>query len=78
MRFHLAQVTCKWLVEMNDDVKGSAKVDSAGSLVESDPDFFRSFSLIIATQLTRPVLRKVAAIAWDAGIPLMVRAALVC
>ena len=68
-----AEAVCKWLVEMNDDVKGEARVANATELAETEPDFFTSFSLIIATQLPRAALRKVAAIAWAAGIPFMVR-----
>ncbi len=68
-----SQVACKWLLEMNDDVSGSAVVDSVQNLVASKPAFFQSFSLIIATQLGREDLRAVCKLAWEANTPVVVR-----
>ena len=66
------QATCKWLVEMNDDVSGSAVVDSVSNLVSTKPDFFKGFSLIVATQLSRADLAAVCKLAWEAGTPVVV------
>ena len=69
------QAACKWLLEMNDDVQGSAVVDSVSNLVKSNPSFFSGFALIIATQLVRSDLRAVSKLAWAAKIPIVVRSA---
>lgn len=61
---------------MNDDVSGSAVTDSVSELVASKPDFFKGFSLIIATQLGRADLSAVCKLAWEAGTPVVVRAIL--
>ena len=46
-----SQAVCKWLLEINPDVTGSAVVADPKEIIEKDPAFFARFSLIIATQM---------------------------
>lgn len=41
-------------------------------MIEDKPDYFLQFTLVIATALPQSSLLKLAAILWDAGIPLIV------
>jgi len=60
------------LIELNGDVKGEHVAEDPETLVDQKPDYFSSFSCVIATDLPEPCLLKLASILWDAGIPLFV------
>lgn len=47
-----AQATKKWLLELNPDVQGESIQSSPSQLIKQNPEFFRSFDLVIASQLT--------------------------
>jgi len=60
------------LVEMNPaDCRGSSRSASVSELVRNEPEYFKTFSLIIATQLTQPTLLALAEICWENNIPLV-------
>lgn len=46
-----AQCATECLKELNESVGGSYVEESPGSLMNSNPDFFRRFTLVVATQL---------------------------
>ncbi len=47
----LAQVVTDFLKELNESVDGSFLEESPISLVDKNPDFFKGFALVIATQV---------------------------
>lgn len=70
-----AREVAKYLSELNPSVKSHARVGDAASLLAVEPQWFESFSLIIAVNQPPAVLLPLADIAWQArsglGIPLM-------
>lgn len=66
-----AQVTMELLCEMNPDVKGEYVREDADSKMNTDPDFFSKFSLVIASQLHEGTLRKMAGLCWDKSVPFL-------
>ncbi|KAL2920288.1 hypothetical protein HK105_200361 [Polyrhizophydium stewartii] len=67
-----AEALAALLAELNDEVSGSAVVRSPADIIASSPDFFRQFSLVIATELPENDLRALARICWDADVALVV------
>ncbi|XP_072013879.1 NEDD8-activating enzyme E1 regulatory subunit-like [Amphiura filiformis] len=67
-----AQVAKELLQELNSDVKGDFVEESAEQLLENNPNFFCTFSIVIATDLAERTLLDLAALLWDAHIPLLV------
>jgi amyloid beta precursor protein binding protein 1 len=70
-----AQATLELLLEMNDDVKGAFVARDPVDLLDSDPSFFDTFSLVIATQMPQghgSPLSRLAAYLWERNIPLLV------
>ena len=66
-------VATRLLLEMNfESVSGDFVEESAEELLGSRPDFLKSFTLVIATELSEKSLKTAAAILWEANIPLMV------
>ncbi|KAL1918633.1 uncharacterized protein VTP21DRAFT_2655 [Calcarisporiella thermophila] len=60
------------LYELNDDVEGFYLDEDAERLLETKPEFFRQFSLVIATALPESSVLRLAEICWSAAIPLIV------
>ena len=68
-----AEVVKELLVEMNpDDCSGNARVTDPVELIENDEDFFRNFTIVIATQLSAQPLQKLGALCWKLKLPLVV------
>jgi amyloid beta precursor protein binding protein 1 len=67
-----AQVTCELLQEMNADVVGDFRVGDVATLAESEPDYFKQFTIIMYTQPIEACTRALGAICAQAGIPLLV------
>mmetsp|Transcript_26450 Transcript_26450/g.82520 ORF Transcript_26450/g.82520 Transcript_26450/m.82520 type:complete len:335 (-) Transcript_26450:1421-2425(-) len=68
-----AAAMTQMLLEMNDDVRGEAKVVDPAQLLAAEPDFLsRGWDLVVATQMDGTTLASVAAKAWDAEVPLMI------
>ncbi|KAI0029905.1 hypothetical protein K488DRAFT_55368 [Vararia minispora EC-137] len=53
------------LCELNDGVEGRADTRSVQEVLEQDPSFFLSFTVIIAHNLASPVLNKLSALLWS-------------
>lgn len=62
------------LLEMNEDVRGDARVCEPLSLFEQTPNVLQqeSWSLVIATQMSGSELRRVADACWETRVPLLV------
>jgi len=60
------------LLELNDEVKGTAVDEDPVDLINNQPDFFSKFSCVVATDLPEPALLKLASQLWDKKIPLCV------
>ncbi|KAL8589935.1 hypothetical protein ACOMHN_024022 [Nucella lapillus] len=67
-----AQVATELLSELNDDVTGNFVEENIETLLESNPDFFTAFSIVIATNLHEKALLHLAGLLWDKNIPLLI------
>lgn len=67
------QAVQEMLLELNADVKGEHVFQTPSSVLVKDPDFFKSFSLVIATQLFAPELKLLASVLALHKVPLIVR-----
>ncbi|XP_064610476.1 NEDD8-activating enzyme E1 regulatory subunit-like isoform X2 [Liolophura sinensis] len=67
-----AQVATEYLAELNEDVDGHSVEESADVLLATDPSFFSSFSMVIATNLCEKVLLQLSAVLWKDEVPLLV------
>lgn len=66
-----AEVVCKWLLEMNPDVKGSALIKDYVDIINSDLSYFDQFNIVLATQLYGESNRKLAKYCFEKNIPYM-------
>ncbi|KAL4419001.1 hypothetical protein ABPG77_000866 [Micractinium sp. CCAP 211/92] len=66
-----AQVATECLKELNESVAGSYVEESPRSLMNTNPDFFRHFSLVIATQLAEADAVTIDAICRQHGVRLL-------
>ena len=60
-----AQVVTELLREMNESVGGDFVEEDVDTILQTDTDFFKSFTVVIATQLTDGPLQKLAALLWE-------------
>ncbi|XP_071476707.1 NEDD8-activating enzyme E1 regulatory subunit-like [Diadema antillarum] len=67
-----AQVAAELLQELNSDVRGDFVEESVEQLLENNPRFFQTFSVVIATDLPERTLLDLAGVLWNEGIPLLV------
>lgn len=66
------EVTMRLLLEMNHDVRGEFVEESVEQILESNPTFFNSFSLVITCGLPERPLMQLAIKLYKAGVPLLV------
>ena len=66
-----AQCVTELLRELNEHVSGSYIAEDISEVLSARPSFFRSFTLVIATQMTQGDLKTVASVCAEHGIPLM-------
>lgn len=66
-----AAVATELLVEMNPDVTGTFRLDGVGALLESDPQYFTAFSVIIASNVTPDVTISLSNLCDTHHIPLI-------
>ena len=66
-----AQVVTETLKELNELVNGSFVEDTAGNIIENNPCFFKSYTLVIATQISERDALALDAICRESGIPLI-------
>lgn len=70
--FPRAQVAVALLQELNPDVKGAYIDDDFKSILETTPDFFTQFTVVIATDLSDERLLMLAQLLWKLAIPLLI------
>jgi amyloid beta precursor protein binding protein 1 len=68
-----AEAVCSLLCEMNPDVVGLSCVARMEDILEKDPAFFQSFTLVVATQLPAAQLAALESVLASHEIPLVVR-----
>lgn len=57
------------LQELNPDVSGDFVDENIESLLEINPDFFTTFSVVVACDIKEKVLVRLSALLWDLNIP---------
>lgn len=60
------------LQELNSEVKSHGVEKNVMSITKEEPDFFKSFAVVIATEMTEPLLLELAKILWQRSVPLLV------
>jgi len=65
-------VATRLLVEMNHEVRGDAVEESPEDILRNKPDFFKSFTLVIAADIGEKSLRRLSEVLWEGKVPLMV------
>lgn len=66
-----AQVVTEALKELNELVNGSFVEDSPANIIENNPVFFKSYTIIIGTQLSEREMLSLDGICRDSSIPLI-------
>ena len=64
-------VAARLLLEMNREVRGDSVEESPEHILANKPDFFKNFSLVIATEMKEKSLSQLSQILWEANRPLM-------
>ena len=59
------------LLELNPEVRGDCVDERPEKILSDRPDFFKAFSLVIATNVNEKTLIKLSELLWEANIPLM-------
>ncbi|XP_068750209.1 NEDD8-activating enzyme E1 regulatory subunit-like [Montipora capricornis] len=67
-----AECTTEFLLELNSDVSGDFIEETTECLLRENSDFFKSFSVVIATQLPEETLLNLGSLLWSNNIPLLV------
>ncbi|XP_029636762.1 NEDD8-activating enzyme E1 regulatory subunit [Octopus sinensis] len=67
-----AHVATNLLMELNEEVSGDYVEESPEKLLESNPEFFNRFTLVVATNLHEKPLLQLAANLREADIPLLI------
>lgn len=57
------------LLELNPAVQGHAVQEPPDQILQENPDFFKSFSVVIATALSEKIVQDLAQHLWDVNIP---------
>lgn len=58
--------------ELNSEVKNHSVERNVMSIAKEEPEFFKSFRAVIATEMTEALLLKLAKILWQQSVPLLV------
>ncbi|CAH1982239.1 unnamed protein product [Acanthoscelides obtectus] len=67
-----AQVATQCLLELNPDVRGDYIDESAEHTLTNTQDFFKNFTVVIATALSEKVLIPLSKHLWECNVPLVV------
>uniref|UniRef100_A0A0V0G5L6 NEDD8-activating enzyme E1 regulatory subunit n=1 Tax=Triatoma dimidiata TaxID=72491 RepID=A0A0V0G5L6_TRIDM len=67
-----AQTATQLLIELNPDVKGDYVDEPIEELLKNNPNFFSSFSVVIATALNERALLPLSELLWNLGVPLII------
>ncbi|ESO96926.1 hypothetical protein LOTGIDRAFT_231724 [Lottia gigantea] len=66
------KIACELLSELNEDVVGDFVEESTSNLIENNPSFFTSFSIVIATNMDEKNLLKLGELLYKYNVPLLV------
>ncbi|CAG9583205.1 unnamed protein product [Danaus chrysippus] len=61
--------TLRLLLELNSSVQGHAVQEPPEQILQDNPDFFKSFSVVIATSLGEKTIQELANHLWDIKVP---------
>lgn len=62
----------KFLLELNPAVRGHSVQESSSQILSENPDFFKSFTVVIATALGEKTIQDMSQHLWDINIPFIV------
>uniref|UniRef100_A0A182PP46 Queuine tRNA-ribosyltransferase accessory subunit 2 n=1 Tax=Anopheles epiroticus TaxID=199890 RepID=A0A182PP46_9DIPT len=60
------------LQELNPDVNGDYVDEHVEQLIDGQPDFFRSFDVVVATSISERTIVRLSNVLWEQNIPLIV------
>lgn len=66
-----AEVATQLLLELNPDVHGDYVDEDIGQVLENNPEFIASFSVVVATELKEQTLIQLSIKLWDLDIPFL-------
>lgn len=66
-----ASETLRLLLELNPAVQGHAVQEPTEQILKENPDFFKSFSVVVATSLGEKIIQDLAQHLWDINVPLI-------
>lgn len=61
--------TLRLLLELNSAVQGHAVQETPEQILQDNPDFFKSFSVVVATSLGEKIIQDLAQHLWDINVP---------
>ncbi len=67
-----AKIAVELLVELNTEVRGHFIEESVDSLLDSNPNFFDAFTLVVVTDLAETSLLRLSQALWKMSTPLLV------
>ncbi|KAL5021823.1 hypothetical protein ScPMuIL_000978 [Solemya velum] len=67
-----AKVAAELLAELNEDVSGDFMEECPETLLQTNPSFFNTFTIVIATNMCERTLLQLASYLWEKGVPLLV------
>lgn len=67
-----AQVVCNLIQELNRDSKGFYYIEEPLKMLDNDPEFFRKFTIVIASRLSEHDLTKFSNFLWQFNIPFVI------
>ncbi|RXG60580.1 NEDD8-activating enzyme E1 regulatory subunit [Armadillidium vulgare] len=67
-----AEVACQNLCELNPDVRGYFDEHPIEEVLSNQPEYFKTFTVVIATNISESSLLNLSKILWDLKVPLVV------
>ncbi|XP_063385202.1 NEDD8-activating enzyme E1 regulatory subunit [Cydia fagiglandana] len=61
--------TLRLILELNPAVQGHAVQESTHQLLQANPDFFKSFTVVVATALEEKTIKELSQHLWDINVP---------
>ena len=66
-----ASCAIQFLLELNPEVKGFAVEEDVTSILAANPQFFKQFTVVVASQMHGATLLKLSDLMWELSIPLL-------
>ncbi|XP_055608711.1 nedd8-activating enzyme E1 regulatory subunit [Uranotaenia lowii] len=67
-----AKSSMQLLQELNPDVNGDYVDENVDQLIDAQPDFFKTFDVVVATSVNERTIIRLSNLLWDQKIPLLV------